>query len=308
MNWMLPSMRLRAATSACAAWRSARLRSASVISATGVAGGVISPSSRSSPASSLGLSPSAGSPSSASFFSRSATLSMALEPFSNSSWHLLSSRRRKSMSLPPSGLRNLGVSLCADTTLHMLAYSSEKCVSVSALSKILSIRPSSVRCSLMPTSSMILVVRRSKLSGVILFRMPWKFFWRFSSSGSSLWLLPATKRFSARCSAGRPPRAPRAPGDGGGGGPRRSHLSSAPPRLSPPPRPPRPPSMPPRPPMARGSWNLSPLRAPQSSPPPPPPPPPRPPPGGPRRPMASLAAAGSYASSRRGLDMRISCA
>mmetsp|Transcript_14010 Transcript_14010/g.37844 ORF Transcript_14010/g.37844 Transcript_14010/m.37844 type:complete len:214 (+) Transcript_14010:2207-2848(+) len=133
--------------------------------------------------------------------------------------------------------------------LHMRAYSSEKCVSVRALSKILSMSPTSVCCSVILTSSMILLVRRSKLSGVILLRMPWKDFCLFSSSGLSPVERPTTYLFSVWCRAGKFAEGPRMGGMGAMGF--FSHLSGSPRACRPlPPGPPRPRSMPPiRPPM-----------------------------------------------------------
>mmetsp|Transcript_17148 Transcript_17148/g.37024 ORF Transcript_17148/g.37024 Transcript_17148/m.37024 type:complete len:408 (+) Transcript_17148:1758-2981(+) len=233
MNWMLPNIRLRALRSSSAFLASSCLAFCS-------ASCTISPSSTSSPsffaspfsvASSLGcfsagaadsslagFSPLAAA--SADFFSRSATACMAAVPFSNSSWHLLSSRRLKSIFFSGfSGLSNEGSK--GWMVRQRLAYISQNVVSTSALSKIWSIRPSRVFWCEIPTS-MICLLSFSKLSMVSLLRMPLNVFCFFSSSGSMDTVLPAIQRLSVLCKLDTPPLPPRAirpPGEGGGGGP-----------------------------------------------------------------------------------------
>mmetsp|Transcript_13186 Transcript_13186/g.37153 ORF Transcript_13186/g.37153 Transcript_13186/m.37153 type:complete len:222 (-) Transcript_13186:1867-2532(-) len=160
MNWMLPSMRRRALRS------SLYFLTSSIFFC--LASSTISPSSPSAPSFPLSSPPSSSPPlASLSFCSFSHTAFMAASPRSNSSWHLLSSTRLKVTSRPLAGSGNLGNRSL--TYSHRLAYISQKVVSVRALSKIWSMKPTSVLASLTSTWR-IFSASRSKLSGVSLLR------------------------------------------------------------------------------------------------------------------------------------------
>mmetsp|Transcript_224 Transcript_224/g.647 ORF Transcript_224/g.647 Transcript_224/m.647 type:complete len:276 (+) Transcript_224:1760-2587(+) len=217
MNWILPSIRCRALYSLAASRASSILMRC--LACAGVSFGFsvsISPSSLSSPSglaadlassSLFSASPSAAASSSSSSssvspeaffsaaaFSRASTAFIALSPASNSSWHLLSSTRRKVMFsfLAPSVAGASGSSKpgsLAFSCTHSSAYSSVKVTSVSALSKIRSMRPRRVLAEVTPTSTS-LPRMRSKLSGVSLFSCALNSFCFFSSSGSSVRVAP----------------------------------------------------------------------------------------------------------------------
>mmetsp|Transcript_41656 Transcript_41656/g.124535 ORF Transcript_41656/g.124535 Transcript_41656/m.124535 type:complete len:284 (+) Transcript_41656:1914-2765(+) len=236
MNCMLPSMRRRAWSSASAAsFAARRASSAAFFGSTGFSGldaASASDDVGSSPSSSSSLPPPppvSSSPSCCSCpgpsFSRALTALSASMPFSNSSWHLFSSRRRKSMRFGAvSGLSKVGsngwsvASLALAQWEHSCAYISQKLVSVNALSKIWLMSPSSVLRSTMPTSRMR-TDSFSKLSIVSLLRMPLNCFCFFSSSGSSDTVCPIVNFWSVLWSAGMwptavprgPPRAPPPP-------------------------------------------------------------------------------------------------
>jgi hypothetical protein len=140
-------------------------------------------------------------------------------------------------------------------------------------------RPTSVLASPMPTSSSW-PVRRSKLSGVSLLRMPLNAFWRASSSGSSLCVWPTLNALSLLCSAGRSRRDPPPPRAGGSGPPRAQRSASTPPGAG---------GGPPRRPLSARAMP-PPLRGPSRKPPPPLPGPPGRPMPGPGRAPQSLSA------------------
>mmetsp|Transcript_30073 Transcript_30073/g.48349 ORF Transcript_30073/g.48349 Transcript_30073/m.48349 type:complete len:248 (-) Transcript_30073:8-751(-) len=231
MNLMLPSMRRRATSIRSA--RCATLRRSSRSSSSGVlalTGSAISPSSSFSPDSPVvfaadssataaaGLVSPASAPASAaslaalsskaSCTSFSAAL-MAPSPFSNSSWHLLSSTLLKVIFLGSASASPVATEFGSINSTwsakkrsfraaHIMAYSSANVGSVSALSKICAIRPISVTASLMPSSSTS-SMSFSKFSGVSLFRMDLNARCFLSSSSNLVLSMPPTTNLFSIC-------------------------------------------------------------------------------------------------------------